>query len=288
MKIAIWYDTPAGEDRVVEYVANLGIRHVICDARHVAAANKEGEISPARLKALVRTLGKADVEIAAITVGWVRAQQLDPVAGKADRRRILKNIRTLGQAGVPVAQLFVMVKTAPDEAGRDEQWRRLIEFGKEAAQAARQAGVRVGVHGSQVRQAGEHMLTDLPSYQKLFAGVKSPALGATLCLGCLTICGSDAVRSVRELGRRIVFLHARDVILHEDGSWTDVNLGNGQIDYPGLREALREVKFAGPVQPEHLGHVSFEPGESVTMARAVGFLRGLLQPGPTVKPKRRR
>lgn len=288
-QIACWYDV-TDENRLAEYVRKLGIRHVMCDARHVGSGPGGQRISTARVRKLQKALGQNGIQLGGVTVGWVRADTLDAKGGRQDRQRILQNLQALGAAGVGVAQLFVMIKAAPDEATRAAHWKAMIAYLKQVAATAKRAKVRVGLHGSQDR---DHLVTDLEAYRRVFREVGSDALGATLCLGCLAIQGSDPVKALRRLGDRLVIVHARDLVLHEDGSWTDVNLGEGQIDYPAVKRTLERLKYDGPIQPEHLGSFSFENREEITMATAIGFLRGLLeprqpaaQPAPAAKGKR--
>jgi len=277
VKIACWYDTPRNESALPEYFQKLGIRYVICDARHVSAQEGQRKVSVPVLRKFKRRLTKEGIELAGVTAGWVRAETLGKAGDAATRRLILRNIEALGKADVPLAQVFVMVQAADTPVARRRQWDDLTEYCREVAAVAKKAGVKVGVHGSQARK---HLVANLAGYRKLLAAVASAHFGVTLCVGCLKICGSDPARSLLALGKKVFYMHARDVIMHRDGSWTDVNLGEGQIDYPAIRRAMEKVGFSGPFQPEHLGHVSFEEGEEITMARAIGFLRGLLEPQP--------
>jgi len=54
--------------------------------------------------------------------------------------------------------------------------------------------------------------------------------------------GVDPVDFIRRYGRQIVFLHLRDQ--HADGRWSEA-LGEGDMDYAAIAEALHEVGFAG-------------------------------------------
>ena len=48
----------------------------------------------------------------------------------------------------------------------------------------------------------------------------------------------------RQYGSQIVFLHLRDQ--HQDGRWSEA-LGEGDMDYPAIATALREIHFQGDV-----------------------------------------
>jgi L-ribulose-5-phosphate 3-epimerase len=59
---------------------------------------------------------------------------------------------------------------------------------------------------------------------------------------------------IRTLGSRIVKLHLKDFQLdRRSGQFTWKNLGEGDIDWPEVRRALAEIKYAGYVTTELSG-----------------------------------
>ena len=59
---------------------------------------------------------------------------------------------------------------------------------------------------------------------------------------------------IRTLGSRIVKVHIKDFALdRRNGKFTWVNLGEGDIDWPEVRRALGEIKYAGYVTTELSG-----------------------------------
>jgi hexulose-6-phosphate isomerase len=59
---------------------------------------------------------------------------------------------------------------------------------------------------------------------------------------------------IRTLGPRIVKLHVKDFALdRRNGRFTWVNLGEGDIDWPEVRKALAEIKYAGYMTTELSG-----------------------------------
>lgn len=54
--------------------------------------------------------------------------------------------------------------------------------------------------------------------------------------------GVDPVEFIREHGQRIVFLHLRDQ--KADGTWSEA-MGEGDMDYAAIGQALKEVGFCG-------------------------------------------
>jgi sugar phosphate isomerase/epimerase len=54
--------------------------------------------------------------------------------------------------------------------------------------------------------------------------------------------GVDPVAFIRQYGQQIVFLHLRDQ--KADGRWSEA-LGEGDMDYPAIAKALKDIGFAG-------------------------------------------
>lgn len=80
--------------------------------------------------------------------------------------------------------------------------------------------------------------------------------------------GVDPVGFIRQYGSQIVFLHLRDQ--YADGKWSE-SLGEGDMDYAAIGDALRSVGFAGDAAVELAHERDFELtrplGESLRMSR---------------------
>ena len=89
--------------------------------------------------------------------------------------------------------------------------------------------------------------------------------------------GVDPVEFIRRNGERIAFLHLRDECA--DGRWSEA-MGEGDMDYAAIGQALRDVGFSGDAVVELAHERDFELtrpiGESLKMSRdyireALGF-----------------
>ena len=67
--------------------------------------------------------------------------------------------------------------------------------------------------------------------------------------------GVDPVWFIRKYGRQIVFLHLRNQ--YKNGRWSE-SLGEGDMDYPAIAKALREVNFNGTAVIELAHESDFE------------------------------
>jgi sugar phosphate isomerase/epimerase len=61
-------------------------------------------------------------------------------------------------------------------------------------------------------------------------------------LNWLLRAGVDPVDFIKRYGQRIIFLHLRDQ--KADGTWAEA-MGEGNMDYVAIGQALREIKFRG-------------------------------------------
>ena len=98
-------------------------------------------------------------------------------------------------------------------------------------------------------------------WDMLFETVPSPALGLEYDPSHLAWQGIDHLQAIRDYGERIYHVHAKDIVIdaeklkhvgvHGRGWWRFVIPGLGQLDWPALFDALREVRYKGDVALEH-------------------------------------
>lgn len=125
--------------------------------------------------------------------------------------------------------------------------------------------------------------------RKLFTAVNSPANGLTLCAGSFGArADNNLVDMVKEFGPKIYFVHLRNVIREDNGSFYEAEHLDGDNDMVGLIDALLSEesrrKAAGndmviPMRPDHghllddeAGQPNVKPGYSY-----LGRLKGLAE-----------
>lgn len=125
--------------------------------------------------------------------------------------------------------------------------------------------------------------------RRIFDAVNSPANGLTLCAGSFGArADNNLVSMVEEFGPKIYFVHLRNVIREDDGSFYEAEHLDGDNDMVGLVDALlneeqRRKSSVGespiPMRPDH-GHTledeqnspNLKPGYSY-----LGRLKGLAE-----------
>jgi mannonate dehydratase len=137
----------------------------------------------------------------------------------------------------------------------------------------------------------------------LLEACPSPANGLTMCAGSYGARGdNDLVSMVNQFGPSIYFVHLRNVIREDDGSFYESDHLDGDNDMVGLVEALlieekrRKIEAGGndylviPMRPDHghlledeLGQDGVKPGYSyVGRLKGLAELRGVLHTMDTV------
>ena len=171
----------------------------------------------------------------------------------------------------------------------DQVWANYEAFAEAVMPTAEKWGVRMGLHPD------DPCLESLGGYARIFGSVEafdrayalypSPSNAVTFCQANFKLMGVDLERAARHFGRRIAFIHVRDV----DGDKTDFTElfhDQGGTDQFSLMRAYREIGLDVPVRGDHVPEMAYDrlltpegtPGY-FTLGRlfANGYLKALLQ-----------
>jgi inosose dehydratase len=97
-------------------------------------------------------------------------------------------------------------------------------------------------------------------------------LGLCMDVGHTVRAGADPVRTVAEVGDRLMDLHVKDLRSATDKD-SQVEVGKGIVDYPGLIRALHERNFAGHVALEYEIN---EDHPEAGIRESLSYLRGVV------------
>jgi sugar phosphate isomerase/epimerase len=145
----------------------------------------------------------------------------------------------------------------------DDNWPGVMDLWPGLVRDAQTAGVRIGIENcpmlfSKHEWPGGKNLAMSPSvWRRMFADIPSPAWGLNFDPSHLVLQHIDPARAVREFGKRLVHVHAKDLCidrekLYEGGilglDWAVPKLpGLGDVDWGRFFAALTETGYNGPV-----------------------------------------
>ena len=133
----------------------------------------------------------------------------------------------------------------------------LAYFLERVVPVAEEAGVRMAIHPDDPPWpifGLPRVVSTADDLEHLVSIVDSPANGVTLCTGSLGANPSNDVPAiVRRLGSRINFAHCRNVLVTGERKFHEVPhpSAHGSVDMFEVLRALHDVRFAGPMRPDH-------------------------------------
>ncbi|MFN3653068.1 MAG: mannonate dehydratase [Armatimonadota bacterium] len=223
----------------------------------------------------VRNMGRAGIPI--LGYHWMpngvwRSTQLQPVRGGA------------------VATAFDLeeARNAPLTHGcvysEEELWATYDWYLERMLPVCEEAGVRMALHPDDppVPSLGgiPRLFRNFEGFQRALEFHHSPMHGLDFCHGCWSEMrgGEGVLEAIRYFGSRgrIFYMHLRDVVGTAE-RFTEVFLGDGNVDPVEVIRALKEVGFNGFIIDDHVPHmVNDTPWAHRGRAWSTGYLQGLL------------
>ena len=202
-------------------------------------------------------------------VGWFRS------------RNDLKERGGALTSGFDIAEID---NNVPLKLSEEQLWDNYAYFIRAVMPAAEAAGVKMGLHPDDPPLSPlfgySRILTSADAYRRAMALSDSPSHGITFCQATFRTMGEDVFKLIPEFGKRIFFLHFRDVT----GSKTcfrETFHDNGPTD---MVELLRSTLKHAPdclIRPDHTPTMAGESNENFgyTMQGnlfATGYIKGIL------------
>jgi sugar phosphate isomerase/epimerase len=152
-------------------------------------------------------------------------------------RRLVRHIDIAAQLGIRAVVIHPGGRrVATTRAERQRDWRLNVETFRRLGDLAGERELRIGLENLMGRYRAPYELLDL------IAAIDHPAIGVTFDTSHANVVGLDLPTAIREFGRSLVATHISD----NDGSGDQHRTpGNGEIDWPAVMEALRDVNYAG-------------------------------------------
>ena len=171
----------------------------------------------------------------------------------------------------------------------EQVWANYEYFIKAVMPTAERCGVRMGLHpddpclpslGGYARIFGS-----LEAYDRAYAVYPSPSNAVTFCQANFKLMGVDLEDAARHFGKRIAFIHVRDVEGTKE-DFTELFHDQGDTDQFALMRTYMELGLDVPVRGDHVPEMAYDrvitpegtPGY-FTLGRlfANGYLKALLK-----------
>jgi mannonate dehydratase len=175
--------------------------------------------------------------------------------------------------------------TANPPISEEELWTNLEYFLKRTLPVAERAGVKMSMHPDDPPitpiKGVSRIMRSIDNYQRLLDLVPSDANTITLCQGNFTLMTDDLPGAIRKFGRKISFVHFRDVRgvpTKFEETWHDA----GKTDMLACMKAYRDIGFEGVLRPDHVPTVEGDSNDHAGYSAfgrlyAIGYIRGLHQ-----------
>ncbi|HEV7991477.1 MAG TPA: sugar phosphate isomerase/epimerase family protein [Gemmatimonadaceae bacterium] len=245
-------------DDALHIIAELGYRAVALtpDANHLPPDHT----TDAQLRALRALLERLDL---AVVVETGARYVLDPrrkhhptlVAADADdRARRLAFLERCAQIASELGANTVSLWSGilPDGVARDDAWRALVHGVRVYCERVAPLGIQVAF------EPEPGMLVEtLAQWESLRDAVSAPNFGLALDVGHVPCTESvTAGDAIRRHGSAIRTVHLDDT---RNGVHEHLQIGDGDLDWPDIGRALREVDFAGIAAVELSRHSHAAP-----------------------------
>lgn len=166
-----------------------------------------------------------------------------------------------------------------------ELWTNLEYFLRKVLPVAEKANVKLSMHPDDppitpIKGVSRIMRT-IDNYQRLIDMLPSNHNTITMCQGNFTLMTDDLPREIRKFGKKISFVHFRDVKgipTRFEETWHDA----GKTDMLACMQAYKDIGFDGVLRPDHVPTVEGDSNENAGYSSfgrlyAIGYIRGLRQ-----------
>ncbi len=230
-----------------------------------------------QMKTLIGNMGRAGIGLLCYNFiaggDWARTSVSEPGRGGAL------------VTGFDLSNLPQPSFTKADRPSVDRLWENLDTFLERILPVAEECGVTLAMHPDDPPisnfQGFPRIMNSVESFERLIGLSSSPANGICFCQGTFAEMGAEIPSTIRRLGPHIKYVHFRD-IRGTSNRFVETFHDEGQTDMVEAMRAYRDIRFDGPMRPDHVPQLAGEEeGEAgyTMLGRlfAVGYMRGLMQ-----------
>ena len=212
------------------------------EGRAGEAAEKSREESLAHYRELLESMAKLGIKLLCynfmVGPGWSRTG--------------VRSVR-----GGAKATYFSLQETShlPLKLTKDQVWTNYEYFIKSVMPTAEKVGVRMGLHPDDpcLPSLGGYarILETVADYDRVYSIYPSESNAVTYCQANFKLMGADLIDTARHFGKRIAFIHVRDVE-GDKTDFTELFHDQGTTDQFALMRTYRELGLDVPVRGDHV------------------------------------
>lgn len=143
----------------------------------------------------------------------------------------------------------------PPKLSKPQIWANYEYFIKSVMPTAEKVGVRMGLHPDDpcLPELGGYarIFETVADYDRAYAVYPSQSNAVTYCQANFKLMGADLVETARHFGKRIAFIHVRDVE-GDKTDFTELFHDQGTTDQFALMRTYRELGLDVPVRGDHV------------------------------------
>jgi len=180
------------------------------------------------------------------------------------------------------------IENAPQKYGKVEAstlWKTLKDFLEYVVPIAEKYDIKLAMHPDdppiEEYRGVARIVNSVENYDRYLNLVKSDQVGITLCQGNFTLMTDDLPGAIRHFGKRIFFVHFRDV-KGDKYNFVETLIGEGKTDLVEVAKAYLDIDFDGIMRVDHTptleGDTEFLPGYSyLGRIYSIGYIKGIFE-----------
>ena len=260
---------PIGD--AIDKVAAAGFDAIEFNAEDIpwAPAHVRPSLSGEERVRLRRRAKDAGVAISAIG-GHISLVEADPEVRQANLDYALGCVDLAADVGAEVDHLFSGM--TPEGVPQEEAWGWLVDGAAQCIERGQAVGVTVGFE-----PVATQFVCTVGGLQRLMEALEPLELHVNYDASHYEVHGDDPVESVRTFGDRIAHVHVKDAKGTPE-AYEFSPLGQGDINFPGMISALREIGYDGFLSVEYEANAfGYVETEEDILSNSLRFVSGLIR-----------